>query len=78
MVGPGSEIGSQTTVSYSVIGRNCRIGANVHLQNVYVWDNVTIEDNCVLNTAILCDGAVVKRGSTVQPGCILSYDVSTR
>lgn len=43
VVGSGTSIGAQTTVTQSVIGRNCVIGCNVKLSNAYIWDDVRIE-----------------------------------
>ena len=51
-------------------------GENVVLENVYVWNNVTIDSNCKVTWAMLCDGVHLYDGVTVEPGCILSFGVS--
>lgn len=43
MVGENSEIGEQTYVTQSVIGKRCKIGNNVRISNAYIWDDVIIE-----------------------------------
>ena len=62
-------------ISNCVIGRNCTIGAGVRLTNAYVWDNVTIGDDCCIDQAILADGVVIKQEVTIKPGSLLSFDV---
>ena len=50
-------------------------GENIKLHNAYVWDDVTICDNCDIRQSILCNKAHIKGGVTVEPRCILSYEV---
>ena len=45
------------------------------LENTYVWDNVTIESNCKLSMAVICDRVCLREAVTVEPGCILSFGV---
>ncbi|MQL83954.1 hypothetical protein Taro_016460 [Colocasia esculenta] len=73
LIGNGSTIGDNSMISHSVIGEGCTIGRNVLIENSYIWDNVTIEDNCKISYAIVCDGAVLKAGSVLEPGVILSF-----
>ena len=47
-------------------------GENVQLDGAYIWDDVTIDDNCVVKTAVLDTGVHVYRNTTVQPGCVLA------
>ncbi|XP_074650422.1 translation initiation factor eIF2B subunit epsilon-like [Tubulanus polymorphus] len=75
MIGPGTSVGQNSTIRRSIIGRNCKIGEDVHLDGTFIWDNVTIEDNCHITQAVLCNNAVVKRDVNIEKGCILSYDV---
>lgn len=74
LVGSETIIGRDTDITDSVIGRKCEIGANVKIRNSYIWDEVTIHDDCVIDSAVLCSGAIVKQSTEVTPGCILSYD----
>ena len=50
-------------------------GENVQLDGAYVWDDVTIDDNCAVKTAVLDTGVHVYRNTTVQPGCVLAAKV---
>ncbi|XP_071844237.1 translation initiation factor eIF2B subunit epsilon-like [Apostichopus japonicus] len=75
LVGSNTVIGDNTFISHSVIGSGCKIGSNVRLENAYLWDGVTVEDDCSVTFSILCNNVLVKSGSTIQKGCILSFQV---
>ncbi|XP_076881218.1 uncharacterized protein LOC143529278 [Bidens hawaiensis] len=74
-IGKGSSIGGKTVISNSVVGEGCKIGSNVSIDGCYIWNNVTIGDGCVLKQAILCDGVVMKSGSVLELGVVLSFNV---
>ncbi|PRP87586.1 hypothetical protein PROFUN_04613 [Planoprotostelium fungivorum] len=59
----------------SIIGRNCTIGRNVQIVNSYVWDDVVIEDNCVIHHAILANYSKCYPSTVLHHGCILSFNV---
>ena len=42
------------------IGNNCKIGKNVSLGNVILWDNVEIADNVSLKNVVCANNAVIK------------------
>lgn len=50
-------------------------GANVSIKNSYLWDGVTVEDNVIIDRAILCNNVTILKNSRVQEGSILSFDV---
>ncbi|XP_077241071.1 uncharacterized protein LOC143881706 [Tasmannia lanceolata] len=75
LVGSGTSIGDNSTISNSIIGQGCTIGSNVSIEGSYVWNNVTIQDDCKLRHAIVCDGVVIKTGAVLEPGVILSFKV---
>lgn len=75
LVGKGTTIGDNTTITNSVIREGCTIGCNVSIEGSYIWKNVTIQDDCKLSHAIVCDGVVIKTGSVLEPGVILSFKV---
>ncbi|KAI3958735.1 hypothetical protein MKX01_023411 [Papaver californicum] len=75
LVGSGTSIGDYSKISNSVIGKGCCIGSNVSIEGSYVWDNVTIQDGCQLNNALVCDGVVIKSGVVLEPGVVLSFKV---
>ncbi|XP_071702394.1 translation initiation factor eIF2B subunit epsilon-like [Rutidosis leptorrhynchoides] len=74
-IGKGSIIGDNTVIKNSVVGDGCKIGSNVFIDGCYIWKNVIIEDECRLMHGILCDGVVMKSGSVLEPGVVLSFKV---
>ncbi|EGC31039.1 hypothetical protein DICPUDRAFT_40532 [Dictyostelium purpureum] len=75
VLGTGTEVGSGSRISHSIIGRNCRIGKNVKIHGSYIWDNVVIEDNAVIQSSLLCNGAIVKSDSSIGRGSIIGFNV---
>ena len=75
VVGPGTVVGTDTHITRSSIGRNCKIGNGVKIEGSFIWDDVVIESGSVVQQSILCDGAHVKANVSLLPGCILSYGV---
>lgn len=75
VIGIGTKIGSNTKISNSVVGEGCTIGSNISIEGSYLWNNVTIEDDCKLMHAIVCDGVVMKSGTVLEPGVVLSFKV---
>lgn len=51
------------------------LGENVKIKGSYLWDGVTVEDNCTVTMAIICDHVTLYQGVTIQPGAILSWKV---
>jgi len=61
VVGENSSIETGTSISRTVIGRNCIIGENVKIQNSFIWDDVKIENDCTIEYCIICNGCSIKR-----------------
>ena len=76
VIGRDTTIGENTQITHSSIGHNCQIGKDVIIEGSYIWDGVEIENNCIIKQAIVCNRAVVKRNVTLEPGSILSYNVT--
>ena len=51
-------------------------GDNVTLEGAYIWDDVTIEDNSTVNTAVIADRAHIKSGVTINPGSVIGAKVT--
>lgn len=54
-----SEVAEGTAISYSAVGRGCRIGKDCRLRNVFVMDGARIGDNCQLSNCVIGWGAVL-------------------
>lgn len=75
LIGRASAVDSQSVISDSILGKNCKIGKNVKIRGSYLWDNVTVEDNCVIERSLLCDGVTVYKDVTLTAGCVLTTKV---
>ncbi|RKO86719.1 hypothetical protein BDK51DRAFT_45688 [Blyttiomyces helicus] len=75
VIGAGTSIGEKSRIRKSVIGRNCKIGANVTIDGAYIWDNVTIDDDCTVSKSIVAEGVHLKAGVEVKHGCLICKQV---
>ena len=75
VVGKNSTIDTGSKVSGSFIGRDCKIGANVTLENCFVWNDVIIEDGARISQSILADSAIVGKNCTIADGTLISFGV---
>ena len=74
-VGRGTTIKTGSTISGSIIGRRCRIGKNVRIENSYIWDDATIGDGTTVVHSVLGGSVVVGANCRVPEGSLLSYNV---
>lgn len=51
------------------------VGKNVEIKGSYLWSNVTVGDNCKLDTCLLAENVILHSNVTIQPGCILGNEV---
>ena len=75
VVGSGTCVGAQTFITHSSIGRNAKIGKGVRIEGCYIWNNVTIEDNCVLKRSVIASNVHIKSNVSVEAGCMISFNV---
>jgi translation initiation factor eIF-2B subunit epsilon len=75
VVGRGTSVGLNSTITDSIVGRGCHIGNNVTIRGGYVWPNCSIGDDSVVEGAVIADEVYIGRGCSVAPGCLLSYNV---
>eukprot|EP01062_Namystynia_karyoxenos_P073625 TRINITY_DN70432_c0_g1_i1.p1 TRINITY_DN70432_c0_g1~~TRINITY_DN70432_c0_g1_i1.p1 ORF type:complete len:770 (+),score=259.55 TRINITY_DN70432_c0_g1_i1:85-2310(+) len=75
LLGPAVDVGEETEVHYSCIGRGSRIGAQCDIRQSQIWENVTIGDRCRIQGAVICGGAVIGNGCKLAPGCVVAFDV---
>lgn len=72
-IGADTMVGAHATLAKTIVGRRCRIGANVRLTSSYIWDGAVIEDDVVADHAIVAAGAVIRRGAVLAPGSVVGY-----
>jgi len=72
----GTQIGENTTVKRSFIGRNCKIGAGCRVINSVVLDGVVIGDQCHVQSSIVAANCRINTSSEIKdsqigPHCIV-------
>ena len=72
----GVTVGEGSTIRRSVVGPGCRIGADCHLDGAYLWEGVRVEAACRLTDCILSDRVLVRTGTVIEAGCLLTLDLT--
>ena len=71
--GKGTAIGERSVISNSLLGRQCRIGNDVHIEDACLWHNVVVEDNVkIKGPAIIANDVKVRAKSTIEPGATIA------
>ncbi|XP_076277356.1 eukaryotic translation initiation factor 2B subunit epsilon isoform X2 [Lasioglossum baleicum] len=61
-----SILGSDTSVTRSVIGQSCLIGSNVEIKDSYVLSDAKIEDNSTITNSIIFSNCVIKQAARIN------------
>lgn len=69
VIAPGAWLEGKT-----VVGSGCRIGPGSHVINSRLGDRVMVKDGCVIEEAIIEDGASVGPFAHLRPGAVLRRD----
>ncbi|KAH9079462.1 nucleotide-diphospho-sugar transferase [Lactarius deliciosus] len=75
LIGPSSHVGDNAKVVASTLGARCSVGPDTVLRNAYVFDDVTIGPNCVLESCIVGAGVQVGEGSHIARGSLVADGV---
>eukprot|EP01065_Artemidia_motanka_P002168 TRINITY_DN11013_c0_g1_i1.p1 TRINITY_DN11013_c0_g1~~TRINITY_DN11013_c0_g1_i1.p1 ORF type:complete len:760 (+),score=281.56 TRINITY_DN11013_c0_g1_i1:115-2394(+) len=75
IIGPGCEVGLDTVISHTCLGRESRVGNGCEIRHSQIWENVVIEEGSVVQGAVICSGAVVGAGCVLEPGSVVSFGV---
>jgi len=76
-LGEGTEVGEGIYRGvFSVIGKNCRIGANVKIHpQAFIGDNVRIGDNTVVHAGVkIYDNCVIGARCSIYPNAVIGSD----
>ncbi|GME84892.1 unnamed protein product [Ambrosiozyma monospora] len=75
VIGADTFVGDGTSISGSVIGRNCHIGHDVTIENSYIWDGAVIGDGCIVRHSIVAAGAEVRSNAMLNSGSVIGFGV---
>ncbi|KAH9043184.1 nucleotide-diphospho-sugar transferase [Lactarius pseudohatsudake] len=75
LIGPSSHVGDGAQVVASTLGARCSVGSDTVLRNAYVFDDVTIGPNCVLESCIVGAGVQVGERSRIARGSLIADGV---
>lgn len=78
LLGSGTVIGSNCSITNSVIGPGCCIGDNVVLDRAYLWKGVQVASGAQIHQSLLCDHAEVKEEVTLKPHCVLTSQMQRK
>ena len=76
LIGSHSQIFDNVVITSSVIGRRCKILPRARITNSYIFDDTTIEADCVVTNSIIGSMSLIKEGTTVEKGCLIADDVT--
>jgi len=75
VMGRGTTIGDGSIITGSTLGRRCKIGRNVTIEDAYVWDDVSVEDGSTIRQAIVADNANMGRNCKIESAALISYGI---
>ena len=75
LIGPSTRVHDEAQVTTSTIGARCSIGAATVLRNAYIFNDVTIGPNCVLESCIIGAGVQIGEGSRIARGSLVADGV---
>ncbi|KAK4124145.1 nucleotide-diphospho-sugar transferase [Parathielavia appendiculata] len=75
VVGRGTTIKAGSVISGSSIGRRCKIGKDVRIENSHIWDDAVIGDGASVVHSVLAGSVVVGAHCRIPEGSLISYNV---
>ncbi|CAF0769840.1 unnamed protein product [Didymodactylos carnosus] len=71
-IGNGTQILSNVYLKQTVIGQNCK---NSRISNSIIWNHVQIEENCQIDSCVICDNVLIRSGCQLGKQSILCKGV---
>lgn len=75
VLGQDTSLADGSIVSHSVLGRRCKVGKNVIIEDSYIWDDAIIEEGSVIKQAMIADRVMVGKRCQIEPGALISFGV---
>jgi translation initiation factor eIF-2B subunit epsilon len=74
-VGRGTSIGPNSRITKSIIGRNCKIGKDVTIEDSYIWEGATVQDGSKVTRSIVANSAIIGKNCSIPAGSLISFGV---
>lgn len=74
-VGRGTAVKPGSVITGSVIGRKCKIGANVRIENSYIWDDTVIKDGTSIIHSVVAGSVIIGPNCRIPEGSLVSFNV---
>lgn len=74
VIGGGSEIGENTFIQCSVIGKNCKVAEKATILNSHLFNKVVIEKGCKVDYCVIGEGCIIRSGARLS-SCIIGPSV---
>ncbi|XP_019358948.1 PREDICTED: translation initiation factor eIF-2B subunit epsilon [Gavialis gangeticus] len=75
LIGWGTVIGNNCSITNSIVGQNCKIGDRVILDGALIWNRVNVANDAEIRESLVCDEAEVKESVKLKPRCVLTSQV---
>ncbi|GAM17076.1 hypothetical protein SAMD00019534_002510 [Acytostelium subglobosum LB1] len=76
VIGTESILGPKCSVKKSIIGKHCKFGQSVRIENAIIMDYVTIEDHCGISGSIIGNNVYIKTKSVKDSQIASGFTVS--
>ncbi|GMK58734.1 hypothetical protein CspeluHIS016_0601760 [Cutaneotrichosporon spelunceum] len=76
LIGAKSVLDNNTRIVQSTLGRQCHVGANTTILCSYIFNDVTIGDDCFLDECMIGNGVVIHNGVHIGKGALIGDGVT--
>lgn len=73
VIGTQTSIGENAAIMSTCVGRRCKIGPDVHIEDSYLWDDVVVEAGAVIRHSIIANGSIIGSQCKIDPGSLISF-----
>ncbi|CAH1390887.1 unnamed protein product [Nezara viridula] len=79
VIGGESDVGENTVIQSSIIGKNCKISEKSSIINSHILNRVTIEKGCKIDYCVIGEGCIIRNGAQltsciIGPGVVIGRD----
>lgn len=76
LIGARCSLGTNTRIVQSTLGRHCLVGANTSVLSSYIFNEVRIGDDCILDECMIGNNVVIGDGAHIGKGALIGDGVT--